>query len=72
VPTLCFSSSSRLVATIELGAGPVADIEVTELPDGQLSVELAGLETGVRLVGSRDVIVGLIIEADRVLTGRRW
>lgn len=50
----------------------MADIEVTELPDGHLSVELAGLETGVRLVGSRDVIVGLIIEADRVLTGRRW
>ncbi len=72
MPTLCFSSSSRLVATIELGSGPVADIEVTELPDGHLSVELAGLETGVRLVGSRDVIVGLIIEADRVLTGRRW
>ncbi len=67
---LTFSADCRMCATVDVGAGPIADVAVTDLGSSRIAVELGGLETAVELVGSTDVVVGLIYEAYRLLATR--
>lgn len=67
---LTFSADCRMCATVDIGSGPIADVAVADLSGGRIAIELGGLETAVELVGSVDVVVGLIAEAYRVLVSR--
>lgn len=67
---LTFSADCRMCATVDIGSGPIADVAVADLSGGRIAIELGGLETAVELVGSVDVVVGLIAEAHRLLASR--